>query len=113
MKLRGGVAGLAQYVLARGGEIIGALRDGRQELGPLVGAAVAAMVAAPAVEALGGEKVHGRDIARRLQIETRRGGHRGAVHEQDGAAPGLAGARLLPQEQLLAIDRGPVLAALA
>ena len=98
-------------VVACGLEIVGAIGNRCQNIRSLVGAPVAAVVAAPGIEAPAGKPVHRRDIARRLQIESRRRGHRGAVHEQDRAGRRRAGLGLFPKEKLLASDLGVVLAA--
>ena len=96
--------------------VVGAKGDRRVVIAVLGGAAIALHVDAPTVEAARGEPVHHRGIgpSRHPQVESRLRGHRGTVHEQDGAG-GLGGiaCAFLPQEQLhAAVLFGPMLLAL-
>src|SRR5438094_842703 len=89
-------------VLAAGGEIVGAVRNIAVDRPRFVGATVTLVVHAPGLEAAGREPVHHRGIgaAGDFQIESRLRGHRGAVHEEHGAAPLRArGREFLPEKQ--------------
>src|SRR5204862_5400968 len=89
-------------IFAAGGEIVGSVRMVAVDRPRLVGATVTLVVHAPGLEAAGREPVHHRGIgaAGDFQIESRLRGHRGAVHEEHGAAPLRArGREFLPQKQ--------------
>ncbi len=89
-------------IFAAGGEIVGAVRNVAVDRARFVGATVTLVVHAPGLEAAGREPVHHRGIgaAGDFQIESRLRGHRGAVHEEHGAAPLRArGREFLPEKQ--------------
>ena len=93
---RARVVGDARHVLGCSRDVVRAGRYVGVDRTALVGPAVTFAVDAPGVVAKAREPVHHRvlGLARHLQIEHRRPGHRRAVHEENGAASRAARSRI-------------------